>query len=68
MGATARAKVLRSKNALLEDTDWFKADGKLCGESLVSFDANTVPGLHAKNWEVGTLTSDYFYGGKVEYD
>jgi hypothetical protein len=34
----------------------------------VRFDAQTAPGLTAVNWQSGSLASDYFYGGKVEYD
>jgi hypothetical protein len=43
-------------------------DGKMCGESLIKFDASNAPGLVATNWQSGSLASDYFYGGNIEYD
>jgi hypothetical protein len=49
--ATARAAVLQGQGSLLADTEWLESkDGKLCGESLIKFDAKTAPGLSAINW------------------
>lgn len=49
-GAAKRAAVLQSQGSLTADTTWLTKDGKLCGESMVRFDAQTAPGLTATNW------------------
>lgn len=67
--AAKRAEVLAGLGSLSPDTDFLETDdGKLCGESLIKFDAKTAPGLTAINWQYGTLATDYFYKGSIDYD
>jgi len=67
--AAKRAEVLAGLGSLSPDTDFLETDeGKLCGESLIKFDAKTAPGLTAINWQYGTLATDYFYKGSTDYD
>jgi len=67
-GATKRAEALQNIGQTSADQAWLTTDGKLCGESVVRFDALSAPGLTPENWKVGSLVSDYFYKGSIEYD